>query len=97
MPKVVFITGGSSGIGKAIGEYLTAKGYKVYGTSRSPEKHAGKTPFSLLEMDVTKEDTIEEAIAHVIEREGLIQHQTQIYRSSIPIRSYSTMVLTSKR
>ena len=72
MPKVVFITGGSSGIGKAIGEYLTAKGYKVYGTSRSPEKHAGKTPFSLLEMDVTKEDTIEEAIAHVIEREGLI-------------------------
>ena len=38
MYKVVLITGGSAGIGKAIGEYLTTKGYVVYGTSRDKSK-----------------------------------------------------------
>ena len=38
MSKTIFITGGSSGIGKCIGEYLTQKGYEVYGSSRNPEK-----------------------------------------------------------
>ena len=38
MSKVVLITGGSSGIGKAIGEFLFHKGFTVYGTSRNPEK-----------------------------------------------------------
>jgi NAD(P)-dependent dehydrogenase (short-subunit alcohol dehydrogenase family) len=37
MSRVVLITGGSSGIGKSIGEYLTDKGFTVYGTSRNPE------------------------------------------------------------
>ncbi|MGK0127380.1 MAG: NADP-dependent 3-hydroxy acid dehydrogenase YdfG, partial [Candidatus Azotimanducaceae bacterium] len=38
MRKVVLITGGSSGIGKSVGEYLVQKGYTVYGTSRNPQK-----------------------------------------------------------
>ena len=35
MRKVVLITGGSSGIGKSVGEYLVQKGYTVYGVSAS--------------------------------------------------------------
>ena len=31
MSKVILITGGSSGIGKAIGEFLTEKGFTVFG------------------------------------------------------------------
>jgi hypothetical protein len=38
MNKVILITGGSSGIGKSIGEFLFSKGFIVYGTSRNPDK-----------------------------------------------------------
>ena len=52
MNKVVLITGGSSGIGKSVGEYLSEKGFIVYGTSRNPEKIANH-PFKLVALDVT--------------------------------------------
>jgi NAD(P)-dependent dehydrogenase (short-subunit alcohol dehydrogenase family) len=72
MPKVVFITGGSSGIGKAIGEYLSDKEYIVYGTSRNPSKISEKLSFTLLAMDVTKVDSITNAVSVIIEKEGRI-------------------------
>ena len=37
MSKTILITGGSSGIGKSVGEYLQDKGFSVYGTSRNPK------------------------------------------------------------
>ena len=67
MPKVVLITGGSSGIGKAIGEYLSEKGYQVFGTSRNPEKIIDSV-FTLLKMDVNKTDSIETVIAEVLSK-----------------------------
>ena len=72
MPKVVFITGGSSGIGKAIGEYLSLKNYTVYGTSRNPSQITSDFPFTLLKMDVTQPDSISEAVATIIEKERRI-------------------------
>ena len=36
--KVVLITGGSSGIGKSIGEFLQNKGYTIQGTSKKTDK-----------------------------------------------------------
>jgi vitamin B12 transporter len=41
MSKVILITGASSGIGKAIGDFLCNKNFKVYGTSRDPSKYLG--------------------------------------------------------
>ena len=70
MPKVVFITGGSSGIGKAIGEYLSNIGYIVYGTSRNPSNNSEKLPFPLLTMDVSHVDSIEKAVSTIIKKEG---------------------------
>ena len=70
MAKVVFITGASSGIGKAIAHYLHERGFRVYGTTRNLSRHSGFGPFTLLEMDVNKEDQIASAIEQVIAREG---------------------------
>ncbi len=69
MSKVVFITGASSGIGKAIGEYLVTKGYKVYGSSRTPDKYPDSA-FKLLPLDVKEVDSIHNAVASIVTSEG---------------------------
>ncbi|MEZ4873995.1 MAG: SDR family oxidoreductase [Flavobacteriaceae bacterium] len=72
MSKVVFITGASSGIGKAIGEYLHSKNYKVYGTSRNPSTVRETLPFELLPMDVTQQETILSTVSSILSKEGRI-------------------------
>ena len=70
MKKVVLITGGSSGIGKAIGEYLHEKNYKVYGTSRNPDRFTVDFPFPLLQLDVTDAQSIKACVALLLEKEA---------------------------
>tara|TARA_R110002153_G_scaffold30587_8_gene93851 strand:- start:2223 stop:3029 length:807 start_codon:yes stop_codon:yes gene_type:complete len=70
--KVVLITGGSSGIGKAIGLHLKEKGYKVYGTTRSTLKYPSFSDFPLLEMDVRNVETIKSCVASLLEKESRI-------------------------
>jgi short-subunit dehydrogenase len=71
MSKVVVITGGSSGIGKSIGEYLFHKGFTVYGTSRNPEKITNSV-FPLIALDVRNSESIRTAIDKVIAISGRI-------------------------
>ncbi|BDU27150.1 SDR family oxidoreductase [Flavobacterium sp. GSB-24] len=69
MNKVVLITGGSSGIGKSIGEFLHQKGFVVYGTSRNPEKVLNSV-FPLVALDVRNSDSIQKAVSKIIETSG---------------------------
>ncbi|MGB5464350.1 MAG: SDR family oxidoreductase [Aureibaculum sp.] len=69
MPKVVLITGASSGIGQSISKYLAEKGMKVYGTSRHPKKDI-KTDVDMLALDVTDVASIKKAIELIIKVEG---------------------------
>lgn len=69
MSKVVLITGGSSGIGKSIGEFLHHKGFIVYGTSRNPERILNSV-FPLLTLDVRKPETIVSAVEKIIAISG---------------------------
>lgn len=69
MNKVVLITGGSSGIGKSIGEFLQHKGFMVYGTSRNPERILNSV-FPLIALDVRNTDSIQQAVAKVIGLSG---------------------------
>ena len=71
MSKVVLITGASSGIGKATAEFLSVKGFKVYGTGRNPKKNENNG-YSLIALDVTKPDTISLAVNLILEKEGRI-------------------------
>lgn len=68
--KVVLITGGSSGIGKSIGAYLTSKDFKVYGTTRNLKNYPDFNAFELLELDVKLPDSIQRAVSEVISKEG---------------------------
>nr|WP_314866285.1 SDR family oxidoreductase [uncultured Flavobacterium sp.] len=69
MSKVVLITGGSSGIGKSIGTFLSQKGFTVYGTSRNPEKVSNDV-FPLIALDVRDVASIQSAVAKVIQETG---------------------------
>jgi len=69
MSKVVLITGGSSGIGKSIGEFLHQKGFVVYGTSRNPEKITNSI-FPLVALDVRDKQSIVNCVAEVIQKSG---------------------------
>ncbi len=69
MKKVVLVTGGSSGIGKSIGEFLQEKGFMVYGTSRNPQQIT-TSKIHLLALDVRRTDTIKKAVETIIAKEG---------------------------
>jgi NAD(P)-dependent dehydrogenase (short-subunit alcohol dehydrogenase family) len=71
MSKVVLITGGSSGIGKAVGELLHHKGFTVYGTSRNPARISDSI-FPLLQLDVRNSESIQCAVLQMIQKSGRI-------------------------
>lgn len=70
MKKVIFITGISSGFGKATAKILAAKGHKVYGTIR--RDCDVDQDISVIRMDLTSQDSIKQAVEEVITREGRI-------------------------
>lgn len=68
--KVILITGATSGLGKTLAEYLTAKGNKVYGTSRKLE--GDQNGVEIIKMDVTDRDAVEEGIKNLLKVEDTI-------------------------
>ncbi len=69
MSKVVLVTGASSGIGLAIANYLSSKGYIVYGGSRSAPENKN---FNVIKLDVTSDENVSEAVQHILDKSGQI-------------------------
>jgi NAD(P)-dependent dehydrogenase (short-subunit alcohol dehydrogenase family) len=69
MKMVVLVTGASSGIGLAIANYLSKRGYIVYGGSRSA---APSKTFRAVKLYVTDESSISKVVEDIIDREGRI-------------------------
>lgn len=72
MSRVALITGGTSGIGRAICNVLHSKGIKVYGTGRKATHGDVLDGYNLVKCDVTKDASVREAIDYVMEQEGRI-------------------------
>ncbi|TWV95065.1 SDR family oxidoreductase [Chitinophaga pinensis] len=69
--KTIFITGASSGIGKATAKFFQSKGWRVIATMRSPEKETELTQLenvSLLPLDVTDLTQIQTCVNEAIQR-----------------------------
>ncbi len=67
--RVVLVTGASSGIGRAIAVHLAAKGYRVFGTSRTAMEDAG---FETIAMNVDDEASVKAGVARVLNAAGRI-------------------------
>ena len=70
-PKVVLVTGATTGIGAAIVQVLAAKGHRVWGTGRRVETQSplpGQP--GTIALDVTKPDTIQRALDHIVKEDG---------------------------
>ena len=67
--KTILITGASSGIGRAIAGHLALKGYRVFGTSRTPSAET-LDGFELLPLDITDDASVQACVAAVLERAG---------------------------
>ncbi len=68
--QVALVTGASSGIGQATAELLSASGFTVFGTNRSPEKLAGS--YRWLPLDVRSDASVQAAIQSLLEQAGRI-------------------------
>lgn len=75
MKKTIFITGASSGFGRASARLFVEKGWNVAATMRSPENEqefAASENLLLLPLDVTNEQTIQQAVHKTVEQFGSI-------------------------
>ncbi|MDP4700152.1 MAG: SDR family NAD(P)-dependent oxidoreductase, partial [Saprospiraceae bacterium] len=68
--QVIFITGTSSGLGKAIAELCYENGHIVYGSSRNPPS---ENPYvKELKVDVTDQHSVQNAVNYILDKEGRI-------------------------
>ena len=68
---VALVTGASSGIGKATASLLATNGFRVFGTSRTPDANL-QLPYSLFSLDVRSDASVHEAVQHVFDQAGRI-------------------------
>ncbi len=72
MSKVVLITGASSGMGELTAEFLSQHGYIVYAGTRDKDATVLGDTLKKIYIDVTKTDSIQNAVDTIIKNEGKI-------------------------
>lgn len=78
--NTIFITGTSSGIGKATAKLFAEKGWTVIATMRRPEKEAELNQYKNIKiypLDITKPEQITETISAVLEKYDVAEEAAQ--------------------
>ncbi len=71
-PKIVLITGASSGNGQATARLLAQQGYRVFGTSRTPASSEPPPQVELIALDVRSDESVAAGVRTVVEQAGRI-------------------------
>ena len=71
-PRVVLITGASSGVGRSTARLLSQNSYKVFGTSRNPTAAQELPDVELLPLDVRSDESVAACVKSAIDAEGRI-------------------------
>lgn len=91
--KTIFITGASSGLGKATAKLFQSKGWNVIATMRDPEKEtelAALENVTLLPLDVTNTEQVKNTIQEALELADVdVVYNNAGYGLMGPLESYS--------
>jgi NAD(P)-dependent dehydrogenase (short-subunit alcohol dehydrogenase family) len=69
-PRVVLITGASSGVGQSTARLLSQHGFTVFGTSRNPSSADSIPGVEMLSLDVRADDSVHACVEAVVNRCG---------------------------
>jgi len=70
--KVALVTGASSGIGRSTVQLLADRGFRVFGTSRTPATVDLDAAIDILPLDVRSTESVHACVEEVVERAGQI-------------------------
>jgi NAD(P)-dependent dehydrogenase (short-subunit alcohol dehydrogenase family) len=69
-PRVVLITGASSGVGQSTARLLARRGFTVFGTSRNPSSADRVPGVEMLTLDVRDDDSVRACVETILHRSG---------------------------
>lgn len=71
-PRIVVITGASSGVGQSTARLLAERAYRVFGTSRNPASAERIPGVEMLPLDVCSDDSVRACVEAVLDQAGQI-------------------------
>jgi len=69
-PRVVLVTGASSGFGLETAALLSQRGFRVFGTSRKPAGQPSDLGYDLVRLDVDSNESVNSCVKALLEKTG---------------------------